>query len=72
MPKPGYSIIIVSDSVKQQLESIARSKGFRTVNQLLEAWLRVNPRVYPDGGEPSLAFISLYPILNHPLNLTYS
>ena len=54
MPKPGYSIIIVSDSVKRRLESVARSRGFRTVNQLLESWLRVNPRVYPNGGEKNL------------------
>ncbi|RLI27979.1 hypothetical protein DRO58_03170 [Candidatus Bathyarchaeota archaeon] len=37
--------MIVSDSVKQRLLEFAKQKGYRSVNQFLETWLRV----YPDG-----------------------
>ena len=49
MPKPGYTFIVVSKQVRKALENEARRRGFKTVNQLLEYWLRVNPRVNPHG-----------------------
>ena len=59
MPKPGYDTIIVKKELKERLEAIARAEGFRTINQLLEALLRVhpyiagvNPRVHP-GAAPN-------------------
>ena len=50
MTKPGYSRIIVKTTVRNQLETLAKAQGFRTVNQLLEAWIsqRVNPGVHPN------------------------
>ena len=50
MPKPGYTQIIVSGNIRNKLEEIAKSYGFRTVNQFLEQSLdqRVNPRVNPN------------------------
>jgi len=49
MPKPGYTQLIVKTKVRSQLEDIARNHGYRSVNQLLEAWItgRVNPGVNP-------------------------
>ena len=54
MPKPGYDKIIVKKELRERLETIARAEGFRTINQLLEALLKVhpyiagvNPRVHP-------------------------
>ncbi len=54
VPKPGYSILIVSEVLKKKLELIAKAEGYRSVNQLLESWLRVNPGVYPNGEEKNL------------------
>ena len=55
MPKPGYDKIIVKKELRERLETIARAEGFRTINQLLEALLKVhpyiagvNPRVHPE------------------------
>ena len=54
MPKPGYTFLVVSEALKNRLETLAKAEGYRSVNQLLEAWLRVNPGVYPDGGAKNL------------------
>ena len=43
MPKPGYTIIVVKESVRSHLQELAKAQGYRSINQLLEAWLRVNP-----------------------------
>ncbi|MCX8171508.1 MAG: hypothetical protein N3E47_06030 [Candidatus Bathyarchaeota archaeon] len=43
MPEPGYTSLIVRESVRKRLEELARAEGFRTVSQLLEALLRVYP-----------------------------
>ncbi len=51
MPKPGFSILIVSETVKKRLEEVVKAEGYRSVNQLLEAWLRANPGVYPASKE---------------------
>ena len=47
MPKPGYTTIIVKESVRSMLEEIAETQGYRSINQLLEAWLGVYPGVNP-------------------------
>jgi len=50
MPKPGYTNIIVKEEIRSYLERLAKAEGFRTVNQLLEAMIRVDPKltgVYP-------------------------
>ena len=50
MPKPGYTNIIVKEEIRRYLERLAKAEGFRTVNLLLEAIIRVDPRltgVYP-------------------------
>jgi len=43
MPKPGYTTIIVKESVRSHLQELAEAQGYRSINQLLEAWLRVYP-----------------------------
>ncbi len=43
MPKPGYTTIVVKESVRSMLEELAETQGYRSINQLLEAWLGVNP-----------------------------
>lgn len=45
MPKPGYTRIIVKEEIKQALQQLARTYGFKIVNQLLENWVRVHPYV---------------------------
>ena len=47
MPKPGYISIVVKESVRSHLQELAETQGYRSINQLLEAWLRVNPGVNP-------------------------
>ncbi|MEM2889242.1 MAG: hypothetical protein QXR42_07190 [Candidatus Bathyarchaeia archaeon] len=50
MPKKGYTTVIVKEDIRTILEAIAKTEGFHTVNQFLEALLRVNPTtcgVYP-------------------------
>ena len=36
MPKPGYTTIVVKASVRSRLQELARLRGYKTVNQLLE------------------------------------
>ena len=43
MPKPGYTQIIVKASVRSRLQELASALGYRSINQLLEALIRVNP-----------------------------
>ena len=43
MPKPGYTTIVVKESVRSHLQELAETQGYRSINQLLEAWIRVNP-----------------------------
>ena len=43
MPKPGYTQIIVKTSVRSRLQELASALGYRSINQLLEALIRVNP-----------------------------
>ena len=47
MPKPGYATIVVKESVRSHLQKLAKAQGYRSINQLLEAWLVVYPRVNP-------------------------
>ena len=47
MPKPGYTSIIVKESVRSHLQKLAEAQDYRTINQLLEAWLVVYPGVNP-------------------------
>ena len=49
LPKPGYTTIVVKESVRSHLQKLAKAQGYRSINQLLEAWLRVNPGVNPTG-----------------------
>ena len=43
MPKPGYTTIVVKKSVRSQLQELAEAQGYRSINQLFEAWLGVYP-----------------------------
>ena len=43
MPKPGYATIVVKESVRSRLQELAEAQGYRSINQLLEAWLGVYP-----------------------------
>ena len=43
MPKPGNTTIIVNEPVRSTFEEIAEVKGYRSINRLPEAWIRVNP-----------------------------
>ena len=43
MPKPGYTTIVVKESDRRMLEEIAETQGYRSINQLLEAWIGVYP-----------------------------
>ena len=55
MPKPGYTRIIVRTDIRDHLKKIAEAQGYRSINQLLEAWIRVHPGVHPtlrNGGYP--------------------
>ena len=47
MPKPGYTTIVVKESVRRRLQELAEAQGYRSINQLLEAWIGVYPRVNP-------------------------
>ena len=49
MPKPGYTTIVVKASVRSRLQELARLRGYKTINQLLEDLIAhgVNPRVNP-------------------------
>ena len=48
MPKPGYTTIVVKESVRSRLHELVASKGYRTINQLLEDIIyRVYLGVYP-------------------------
>jgi len=47
MPRPGYTIIIVKDLVRSRLQELAEDQDYRTINQLLEAWIEVHPGVNP-------------------------
>ena len=50
MPKPGYTNLIVKEEIRSYLERLAKAEGFCTVSQLLEAIIRVDPKltgVYP-------------------------
>jgi len=44
MPKPGYTVIVVKESVRSGLQELASRKGYGSINQLLEAWIGVNPQ----------------------------
>jgi len=44
MPKlEGYTTIVVKELLRSWLQELASSKGYRSINQLLEAWIGVNP-----------------------------
>ena len=43
MPKPGYTRIIVRSEVRDMLQKLAETQGYRSINMLLEVWLRVHP-----------------------------
>jgi len=47
MPKLGYTTIVVKESVRGMLEEIAKTQGYRSINQLFEAWIRGIPRGKP-------------------------
>ena len=46
MPKPGYTKIIVKSEIRDMLEKLAAAQGYRSINQLLEAWIRVHPTAF--------------------------
>jgi len=37
MPKLGYTTIVVKESVRGMLEEIAKTQGYRSINQFFEA-----------------------------------
>ena len=45
MPKPGYTQITVKREIRGQLEQLVKAEGFHTVNQPLEAIIRVDPKL---------------------------
>ena len=49
MPKPGYTTIVVKESVRNRLQGLAEAQGYRSINQLLEDIITygVNPGVHP-------------------------
>ena len=49
LPKPGYTTIVVKESVRSHLQKLAKAQGYRSINQLLEAWVGVYPGVNPTG-----------------------
>ena len=55
MPKPGYTTIVVKAEVRSQLQKLARLRGYRTINQLLENLITygVYPRVNPNKTQKS-------------------
>ncbi|MCD6538459.1 hypothetical protein J7L18_07635 [Candidatus Bathyarchaeota archaeon] len=44
MSEPEYTTIIVKGSVRSRLQELAETQGYRSINQLLEVWIRVNPQ----------------------------
>ena len=47
MPKPGYTRIIVRIDIRDQLKKLAEAQGYRTINQLLKAWLKIYLEMHP-------------------------
>ena len=43
MSEPGYTRIIVRSEVRGMLQKLAEAQGYRSINRLLEAWLKMYP-----------------------------